>query len=130
MKFKHVGQNYASKSHTANLGNKFLLKMVQDLYDEVQDFPARNIQPFDMDKGVPWDYKEDKHKKVGHYTQMVWAETYKIGCGFIMYNKGEWYKKILVCDYGPGGNVVGGEMYKIGEPGSLCKSGVENGLCV
>ena len=104
--------------------------MVQDLYDEVQDFPAKNIQPFDTKKDVPWDYKENKPKKVGHYTQMVWAETYKIGCGFIMHNRGEWYKKVLVCDYGPGGNYVGGEMYKIGEPGSLCKGAVENGLCL
>ena len=130
LEWSHVGQNYASKSHTSNLGDKFITKMVQDLYDEVQDFPSTNIKPFDMKKGVPWDYKEGKPKKVGHYTQMVWADTYKVGCGFIMHNRGEWYKKVLVCDYGPGGNYVGGEMYKIGEPGSLCKGGVENGLCL
>ena len=130
LKWSHVGQNYASKSHTSNLGDKFITKMVQEFYDEVQDFPAKNIKPFDMKNGVPWDYKEDKPKKVGHYTQMVWADTYKIGCGFIMHNRGEWYKKVLVCDYGPGGNYVGGEMYKIGEPGSLCEAGVENGLCL
>ena len=130
LKWSHVGQNYASKSHTSNLGDKFIAKMVQDLYDEVQDFPANNIKPFDTKKDVPWDYKENKPKKVGHYTQMVWAETYKIGCGFIMHNRGEWYKKVLVCDYGPGGNYVGGEMYMIGKPGSLCIGAVENGLCL
>ena len=130
LEWSHVGQNYASKSHTSNLGDKFITKMVQDLYDEVQDFPAKNIKPFDMKKDVPWDNKEGKPKKVGHYTAMVWAETYKVGCGFIMHNRGEWYKKVLVCDYGPGGNYVGGEMYKIGEPGSLCSGAVENGLCL
>ena len=35
-KFRVVGQNYASKFHSANLGEKFLEKMIQDLYDEVR----------------------------------------------------------------------------------------------
>ena len=33
--FRYVGQNYASKSHSANLGEKILSGMIQDLYDEV-----------------------------------------------------------------------------------------------
>ena len=33
--FRFVGQNYASKFHSANLGEKFLEDMIQDLYDEV-----------------------------------------------------------------------------------------------
>ena len=33
--FRFVGQNYASKFHSANLGEKFLEAMIQDLYDEV-----------------------------------------------------------------------------------------------
>ena len=32
--------------------------------------------------------------KVGHYTQIVWAETHKIGCGYIMYRKGKRYNKV------------------------------------
>ena len=32
--------------------------------------------------------------KVGHYTQIVWAETYKIGCGYIMYKKGKRFNKV------------------------------------
>ena len=36
-KFRFVGQNYASKFHSANLGEKFLEDMIQDLYDEVLD---------------------------------------------------------------------------------------------
>jgi hypothetical protein len=33
--FRYAGQNYASKSHSANLGEKFIAAMIQDLYDEV-----------------------------------------------------------------------------------------------
>ena len=32
--------------------------------------------------------------KAGHYTQIVWAETHKIGCGYIMYRKGKRYNKV------------------------------------
>ena len=32
--------------------------------------------------------------KVGHYTQIVWAESYKIGCGYIMYKKGKRFNKV------------------------------------
>ena len=38
--------------------------------------------------------------------------------------------KVLVCNYGPGGNEAGGSMYKVGKPGSLCSNGSENGLCL
>ncbi|BFZ03602.1 hypothetical protein BsWGS_06641 [Bradybaena similaris] len=39
---------------------------------------------------------------VGHYTQMVWASTNKIGCGFTQCNR----RKFYVCNYAPAGNVV------------------------
>ena len=38
--------------------------------------------------------------------------------------------KVLVCNYGPSGNIIGGRMYAKGEPGSLCPNGSENGLCL
>ena len=39
-----------------------------------------------MKRGVTGD--------VGHYTQIAWADTNKVGCGFIMYEKGSWFKKV------------------------------------
>ena len=38
--------------------------------------------------------------------------------------------KVLVCNYGPGGNEAGGSMYKVGKPGSLCPKGSNKGLCI
>ncbi len=40
---------------------------------------------------------------VGHYSQMVWATTTEVGCGFAE-NYG---RDVLVCDYDPPGNVMG-----------------------
>ena len=37
-KFSYAGQNYATKSHSSSLAEKFLSKMIQDLYDEVSAF--------------------------------------------------------------------------------------------
>jgi len=35
----------------------------------------------------------------GHYTQVVWKASVKLGCGI--------YGQLLVCQYGPGGNYQG-----------------------
>lgn len=44
---------------------------------------------------------------VGHYTQMIWAETQTVGCALA--SSAEW--DVLVCRYGPPGNVRGRPPY-------------------
>ena len=56
----------------------------------------------------------------GHYTQIVWGETSKIGCGASIYRKGQFFKKFVVCNYGKGGNLLRASMYKTGNPCSEC----------
>lgn len=46
---------------------------------------------------------EDDYEKVGHYTQMVWRDTRKVGCA-VRSNRSN---DILVCRYWPAGNVMG-----------------------
>jgi pathogenesis-related protein 1 len=46
----------------------------------------------------------------GHYTQIVWRDTTKVGCG-ISTCAGLTYGHSIVCDYGPGGNVNGQRPY-------------------
>ena len=45
--------------------------------------------------------------EVGHYTQMVWPGTQRVGCALAT-NAGEDY---LVCHYWPAGNVHGGSLH-------------------
>lgn len=40
----------------------------------------------------------------GHYTQLVWRDTLQLGCA-IAFCSGLTYSSVIVCDYGPGGNV-------------------------
>ncbi|GAU93558.1 hypothetical protein RvY_05484-1 [Ramazzottius varieornatus] len=64
---------------------------------------------------------------VGHYTQMVWASTYQVGCAYR--NCGYW--QIYVCHYCPSGNLRGEEMrpYKSGSSCSACPNDCEGNLC-
>jgi len=71
----------------------------------------------------------------GHYTQVVWAETEEIGCGFTYYNEkvGPFnaFKQLVVCNYAKNGNTLSKPMYLQGEACSQCPDGYtcEDGLC-
>ncbi|KAJ8257209.1 hypothetical protein GJAV_G00183090 [Gymnothorax javanicus] len=66
----------------------------------------------------------EKDKLCGHYTQVVWAESVKVGC--FSHHCGEVEglsftgATILVCNYSPPGNFRGEWPYEEGEPCSNC----------
>ena len=62
----------------------------------------------------------------GHYTQIVWAKTHKIGCGYTAYRGGNSIKKLIVCNYGAAGNFINAPMYQDGQACSNCP---ENTTC-
>lgn len=56
----------------------------------------------------------DSGPQIAHYTQIVWADTEKVGCGIVSYNTvGSDYKLTLICNYGPTGNWIGEKVYEI-----------------
>ena len=78
---------------------------------------------------------------VGHYTQMMWADSYLVGCAVIQYKEliqyNEWYTTLNVCNYGPTGNFNKGPVYATGtetEAASACPTettpDTDTGLCV
>jgi uncharacterized protein YkwD len=58
----------------------------------------------------------------GHYTQIVWAATLRIGCASPTVScGGTWGDAIYVCDYAPGGNYNGQAPYTAGSgPNEAC----------
>jgi hypothetical protein len=75
-------------------------------YNEVKDFPNSAINPFKF------------IYTAGHYTQVVWAKSTRVGCGVAVCKNAQWATQV-VCNYGyhnqnyfrDGGNMQGGKMY-------------------
>ena len=73
-----------------------------------------------------------------HYTQVVWADTSRVGCGIIAqyslnyYGENQhWLRHDLVCDYYTTGNMAGNAPYNNGDAASACPEGTSaaDGLC-
>jgi len=118
-----VGQNLytQSQSHRKNLeldwGNA-----IKEWYNEVSDVPRSTAKSYRFNFAT------------GHYTQIVWAKTSKVGCGVSMYKDGPWFTALFTCNYGPAGNFRQAEMYKAGPACSECPQGSQcsqkyKGLC-
>uniref|UniRef100_A0A3P8RSK8 SCP domain-containing protein n=1 Tax=Amphiprion percula TaxID=161767 RepID=A0A3P8RSK8_AMPPE len=78
----------------------------------------------------------DEDKMCGHYTQMVWADTHRVGCAFHICNSMEgldWERvSFLVCNYYPAGNYEDQRPYVEGDWCSRCPENLqkcENNLC-
>lgn len=48
---------------------------------------------------------------VGHYTQMVWGESTRIGAGIAHFHRDGMTMTVVVCCYDPRGNFIGGSIY-------------------
>ncbi|XP_043943910.1 glioma pathogenesis-related protein 1 isoform X2 [Protopterus annectens] len=113
--FSPVGENLWAGAPVPSFNASMAVK---NWYDEVKDY----------------DYASRACSKVcGHYTQVVWDESYKVGCavqkcssisGTNMKNGA-----IFVCNYGPAGNYPR-RPYSKGRPCSACSNELcRNGLC-
>uniref|UniRef100_H2YEX9 SCP domain-containing protein n=1 Tax=Ciona savignyi TaxID=51511 RepID=H2YEX9_CIOSA len=77
------------------------------------------------------------NKMCGHYTQVVWADTFKVGCGVascptVNVRGRVWNDAtILICNYGPGGNYINSFPYESGRSCTNCHSSdtCNNKLC-
>ncbi|MCA9679617.1 MAG: Fis family transcriptional regulator, partial [Myxococcales bacterium] len=62
-------------------------------------------------EAADYDYASNTCAGVcGHYTQVVWATSTKLGCG-VSTCPGLIYGHTIVCDYAPGGNISGQRPY-------------------
>jgi len=60
------------------------------------------------DEARNYDYRSNRCRDVcGHYTQIVWRDTQKVGCAVARDNR----REIWVCNYDPPGNWVGHRPY-------------------
>uniref|UniRef100_A0ABM0MHJ0 GLIPR1-like protein 1-like n=1 Tax=Saccoglossus kowalevskii TaxID=10224 RepID=A0ABM0MHJ0_SACKO len=110
--FSWVGQNLWMAGPYASDATFDLATAVTDWYNEVDYY----------------NYDENTCSSVcGHYTQVVWASSYAVGCGLThcpAVNQSHFTDSfILTCNYGPGGNLIGERPYATGSPCTLCETG-------
>uniref|UniRef100_A0A8C5PMJ2 Peptidase inhibitor 16 n=1 Tax=Leptobrachium leishanense TaxID=445787 RepID=A0A8C5PMJ2_9ANUR len=121
-----LAKSYAAKciwEHNENRGlrgeNLFLmtgtgLDLELGLGDWYQEHKFYNFTSLECEDG----------KMCSHYTQMVWADTEKVGCGHHFCEKIKGYDvpkvHFLVCNYEPPGNYIGMKLYKEGSSCANC----------
>ncbi|XP_071959401.1 cysteine-rich venom protein latisemin-like [Antedon mediterranea] len=105
--FEPVGQNLWLGSYQPNG-----LEAAQAWYNEVSDYD------YDTDGCEPG-------RVCGHYTQVVWADSYAVGCGLTFCEstpQGQSDVWLLTCNYGPAGN-YNRQPYVSGPSCTECSSG-------
>uniref|UniRef100_A0A3B3V8K6 SCP domain-containing protein n=1 Tax=Poecilia latipinna TaxID=48699 RepID=A0A3B3V8K6_9TELE len=134
---KLVAESYAAKciwNHNPALDdtgeNLFVSSGPLDLRDALEKWFLEHLD---------FDYQNnscDEDKMCGHYTQMVWADTHRVGCAFHLCNTMEGLDleraSFLVCNYFPAGNYEDQRPYVEGDWCSSCPENLqecENNLC-
>ncbi|XP_030756277.1 venom allergen 3-like [Sitophilus oryzae] len=110
-----VGQNIAE----SNYASRSDLKHIENWYSKVEFYRNTDINSYKI--------YEKEYSSLSQYTQLVWADTYLVGCARVSFQKIEKsktvYKEHFFCNYGPSGNIAGQPVYKPGEPCSACLEG-------
>ena len=74
--------------------------------EQVPIRPAQVVSAW-VEEKADYDYRSNRctpGKMCGHYTQVVWRNTTRVGCGMSVCND---LSQIWVCNYDPPGNFIG-----------------------
>ena len=63
-----------------------------------------------MSEASTYDYNANNITAAGHYTQVVWRDSVRIGCA-IVDCPSLTFRATILCDYAPGGNIIGQKPY-------------------
>ena len=63
-----------------------------------------------MSESSKYDYAKNDFSSTGHYTQVVWRDSIRIGCAIVNCPNAHFNNTVL-CDYAPGGNISGQKPY-------------------
>ncbi|KAJ8946738.1 hypothetical protein NQ318_002568 [Aromia moschata] len=102
-----VGQNIAKGNFALNNDLSFIVSW----YETVEMFNKAGISRFQL-------RHHNRYPSPLQYAQLVWAETYQVGCARVAFQRADGpkvtYTEHFVCNYGPSGNIPGQRVYKVG----------------
>ncbi|XP_077534501.1 scoloptoxin SSD976-like [Haemaphysalis longicornis] len=124
--FPDVGQNLASSSSSV-ISPLDWDDSVKRWFNEYKYYPPNRVAAFDQ-SGIS--------NAIGHFTQVIWAKSRYVGCGYLQYYvPNSIYKdvKLYTCNYGPAGNYQRRPLYQEGRTCSACPQPTtcnqSSGLC-
>ncbi|XP_055629317.1 antigen 5 like allergen Cul n 1-like [Toxorhynchites rutilus septentrionalis] len=123
VKYRYTGQNIAMKwFHGLNYtGIQIVRDLLRKWYLEHKLTKQRDVDRFVFS---PLSYQ------IGHFTQMVHADTTEIGCALVRFSKNkknvDYVHYYLVCNYSEG-NIEEQPVYRKGRSCSKCKHGCNRG---
>jgi hypothetical protein len=92
-------------------------KAIKAWYGEIKDMGGKSVDSFASGGPV-----------TGHFTQVIWAHSYIVGCGHIQFMDAGWITQIYLCQYGPVANIIGMPVYKSSKTkGCKCDAGLTCG---
>ncbi|XP_050041892.1 scoloptoxin SSD976-like [Dermacentor andersoni] len=126
-RFNRTGQNLAWRGRNFPFKSSDWAGRIKSWFVEYVDYPPVNVSR----------YMAGPQTMVGHFTQVVWAKTGYVGCGFIEYGNvlstNLTNMQYYVCNYAVTGNTWNKPVYRAGKTCSACPNGtacvVATGLC-
>ncbi|XP_028175734.1 venom allergen 5 2-like [Ostrinia furnacalis] len=100
-RWEQIGENVFYSTIYSPVGS-VVPNLAEAMNGWFSEFMNYNFEPYSLEIA----------QAVGHYTQMVWAESTKIGCGISQKRENGFVTTLFVCDYGPTGNFIGETPYK------------------
>ncbi|KAH7955506.1 CRISP/Allergen/PR-1 [Rhipicephalus sanguineus] len=114
-KFQNTGQNLAWDGQSYPVDGPNWTLAIDEWYTEYKYYPANYVRQF---PGVGHTVKP-----TGHFTQVAWAKTRYIGCGYVYYvvpGARFPHMRKYTCNYGPSGNYRRRPVYEEGATCSAC----------
>ncbi|XP_075539176.1 cysteine-rich venom protein-like [Dermacentor variabilis] len=126
-RFDVTGQNLGLQFATYAPTGPDWKPVIEDWFNEYADYPPSLVS------GFP---RRPTRKATGHFTQVIWAKTRYVGCGyayFIATGTHLPHTRKYTCNYYASGNVVTRPVYQSGATCSACPSSTRcdqsTGLC-
>jgi len=106
-----VGENVFRMKFINGTPEKNWQNAIEDWFSEIKDFGGKSVVQYNPNGPV-----------TSHFTQLIWANTFLVGCGFASYSDSpKEISHLYVCHFGPTGNIVNFPIYNASYyPGCDC----------